>query len=750
MALLTARQGLFVRLLRGLALALAALCVVSPAAAQDLRADCNSCRMVVHSLAHPLPLAGNWLFTRNDNPHNKDVALDTQNWQLVQAPGPWRNVYPDNKNFTVGWYRGTFEFAPDLIGQEVVLLVDAYMGRVNVYIDGQEVYKRPHNINVERYYSIQPIPVRFIVKQAQQVVTIRVDTPLMTGIYQLPFELRKYDAHDRGLAWEQFWGGELRTIVAYVVFFFGLFLLLVYAKTRSRMYLIAALGSLASFPFYAAPADYLLRFFAPEPLLFVHYFGIFSYFLAYVFCQFYYRFTPRLNWVLGVVSAVSALATGLTVWHGNLDLFHAARIPLFMVSLVCGLLACYQVIRGTALGKPGAAVLLAGVLILTAAGVHDALLAMGAITSVARIFSGMLVYTCTLVYVVSTAIANTFVENQGLAKELGLMNENLEALVIERTDELQTARDELEMRVQDRTAELQRSEDALRALNAALEQRVSERTATLSSTVLALQKTQDDLVQAEKLASLGSLVTGVAHELNTPIGNAIVSASTLESRMESMQQAVEQGNLRKSTLLDFCADGAQLSALVSRSCERAAQLINSFKQVAVDQTSEQRREFDLRNVVQDVVATLKASYHTNQWTFQVDIPAGWVCEGYPGPLGRIVAHLIQNAVLHGFGGRNHGVLQLSAHKAGEKLVELKVSDDGHGMDAGTLTRIFDPFFTTRMGQGGSGLGLSVARNLAIGVLGGNLTAHSAPGQGACFTLTIPTAAPTRAGATVGI
>lgn len=725
----------------GLAVVLAAFFLYTPVAAQDQRAGCDSCRMVVHTLSTPVPLAGNWLFTRNDNPHNKDVVLDTQNWQLVQAPGPWRNVYPDNKNFTVGWYRGTFEFAPDLIGQEVVLLVDAYMGRVSAYVDGQEVFKRPNNINVQRYYSIQPIPIRFVVQQARQVVTIRVDTPLMTGIYQLPFELRKYSAQDASLAWEQFWGGELRTIVAYVVFFFGLFFWLVYAKTRSRMYLIAALSCLASFPFYAAPADYLLRFFAPEPLLFVHYFGLFSYFLAYVFCQFYYRFTPKINWVLGVASAASALATGLTVWHGNLDLFHAARIPLFVVSLTCGLLACYQVTRGTVLGKPGAGVLLAGVLILTAAGLHDALLAVGAITSVARIFSGMLVYTCALVYVVSTAIANTFVENQDLAKELGLMNENLEALVIERTDELQTARDELEMRVQDRTAELQRSEDALRILNAALEQRVSERTATLSSTVQTLQKTQDDLVQAEKLASLGALVTGVAHELNTPIGNAILSASTLENRLQGMQQAVELGNLRKSTLLDLCTDGARLSALVSRSCERAAQLINSFKQVAVDQTSEQRREFDLGSVVHDVVATLKATYHTNQWEFQIDIPAGLVCEGYPGPLGRIVTNLIQNAVLHGFSGRDHGVLRLSAQEAGTCFVELKVCDDGHGMDAATLSHIFDPFFTTRMGQGGSGLGLSIARNLVIGVLGGNLNAHSTPGKGACFTLSMPTVAP---------
>src|SRR5690606_279728 len=153
---------------------------------------CDSCLIRVDHLDKPIKLTGNWLFTRDDSPSNKDVVLDTSHWKLVKAPGPWKNVYDDKKNFMVGWYRGTFEFNPDLQGKEVVLLLNTYMARMDVYVDGEEVFKRPHDMNVERYYSIQGAPVRFKVTKAKHVVTFRVATPLMAGVYGLPFEMHKY------------------------------------------------------------------------------------------------------------------------------------------------------------------------------------------------------------------------------------------------------------------------------------------------------------------------------------------------------------------------------------------------------------------------------------------------------------------------------------------------------------------------------------------------------------------------------
>ena len=218
----------------------AALLGLAPAQAADQRAGCDSCSIRVDSLAQPTHLVGKWLFTRDDSPSNAAVDADTSDadkWRLVKAPGPWKHAYGDGRNFNVGWYRGAFDFAPSLVGQEAVVLVNAYMGKVHVFIDGKEVYERPENANVQRYYSIQPIPVRFTIAQPHQTIAIRVDTPLMTGIYMLPFELRKYDAHDASLVFYQVWGGELRLVIGVVVAFFGLFFLLVYSKVRYSMYL---------------------------------------------------------------------------------------------------------------------------------------------------------------------------------------------------------------------------------------------------------------------------------------------------------------------------------------------------------------------------------------------------------------------------------------------------------------------------------------------------------------------------------
>ena len=293
------------------------------------------------------------------------------------------------------------------------------------------------------------------------------------------------------------------------------------------------------------------------------------------------------------------------------------------------------------------------------------------------------------------------------------------------------------------TEAMQAQQAALQTLQSSerlLEARVQARTTELTTALEQLQHTRDDLVQTEKLASLGALVAGVAHELNTPIGNALTTASTLQHRMQEFGNTVSRGELRRSALDEVVREGQEMADLITRSCERASQLINSFKQVAVDQTSEQRRHFDLRTLVEDNIDALRPSFKRAPWEITIDIPNGLDCDSYPGPLGQVLTNLVQNATLHAFSGRTQGRLRISASEMAGSI-ELRVEDDGKGMDSNTLAHIFEPFFTTRLGQGGSGLGLSVSLNIATGMLGGSLTASSQLGQGSCFTLRFPTVAP---------
>lgn len=283
------------------------------------------------------------------------------------------------------------------------------------------------------------------------------------------------------------------------------------------------------------------------------------------------------------------------------------------------------------------------------------------------------------------------------------------------------------------------AETRIRELNETLERRVAERVEDLSVTIQTLKKTQHDLVEAEKLASLGALVAGVSHELNTPIGNAMVVASALHDLMTQLQVAVADGQLRKSTLADFLRDGTSAVELMLKSCSRAAALVRSFKQVAVDQTSEQRRTFNLQVLVSDVVTMVKPTFRHDPWQIDIDIPETIECNSYPGPIGQVLTNLVQNAVIHAFEGRDHGRIRISA-SCTHGMVEIRCEDDGRGMETDVLAHIFDPFFTTRLGKGGSGLGLSVSRNIALGVLGGTLTASSTPEMGACFVLTFPAVA----------
>src|SRR3990167_7513995 len=246
---------------------LLALMTLMPATA----APCDACDRRIDSLDQPFKLAGTWLFTRDDRPENAQPNLDTSQWKVIKAPGPWKKAYEDKQVYPVGWYRGSFIFAPELVGKEVVVLVNTYMAEMQVFANGQQVYSRPHNKNVERYYSVQAAPVRFVVPSEKVVLAIRVDTPLMTGVYQLPFEMHRFDAADRSLTGWAAWGGELRVTVGWVAFFFGLFFLLVYIKVRYAMYLVASAATIFSAWFMVLPADYLMALFPIRTLTFLHY-----------------------------------------------------------------------------------------------------------------------------------------------------------------------------------------------------------------------------------------------------------------------------------------------------------------------------------------------------------------------------------------------------------------------------------------------------------------------------------------------
>jgi len=237
-------------------------------------------------------------------------------------------------------------------------------------------------------------------------------------------------------------------------------------------------------------------------------------------------------------------------------------------------------------------------------------------------------------------------------------------------------------------------------------------------------------------------VAGVAHELNTPIGNALVTASALHELAERTQEAALAGSMKKSTFHDFMAQMNDGASLMHKSLSRAVELIGSFKQVAVDQESERRRTFDLHQMVHEVIDTLRPSIKKSDVRIALSIPEGVEMESFPGPLGQVLMNLVNNALIHGLDGVADGVVEVSATASADaRSVTLRVADNGRGIAPEHLAHVFDPFFTTKLGQGGSGLGLAVSHRIATRVLGGRLRAQSQPGQGSRFELTIPRVAP---------
>ncbi|MEJ6005904.1 GAF domain-containing sensor histidine kinase [Paucibacter sp. AS339] len=258
---------------------------------------------------------------------------------------------------------------------------------------------------------------------------------------------------------------------------------------------------------------------------------------------------------------------------------------------------------------------------------------------------------------------------------------------------------------------------------------------------LRLSQMQRQLMAQEKLAALGSMVAGVAHELNTPIGNSLLIASTLLGSTQEFVQRVEQQALKRSDWEQYAGRTRDGLEVINRSMETAAALVRSFKQVAVDRSAEQRRSFDLRELCEQCAQTMGLQLRRAGVRLALEVPAGLQLDSFPGPLGQVLIILINNALVHAFEGRKEGLITLGAQAQQAGRLSLWVADDGLGIPPSVQERIFDPFFTTKFGQGGSGLGLSIAHNISGSLLGGGLSVTSREGEGSRFVIEMPFKAP---------
>ena len=258
----------------------------------------------------------------------------------------------------------------------------------------------------------------------------------------------------------------------------------------------------------------------------------------------------------------------------------------------------------------------------------------------------------------------------------------------------------------------------------------------LAESLETLRRAQDELVRSEKLAALGSLVAGVAHELNTPIGNSLLAVSTLIDQTREFTRQTTDG-MKRSTLQAYVDDVASGGEIVLRNLHRAVDLVSSFKQVAVDRTTSQCREFLLCDLVNEILLLLLPTFKKSGVAVRQDIPATIQMKSYPGPFGQVLINLVNNGLTHAFEGRADGEILITASQLDMERVQVIISDNGCGIAPENMSRIYDPFFTTKLGKGGSGLGLNIVYNIVYGVLRGKIEVDSQLGAGTRFVLTLP-------------
>lgn len=270
---------------------------------------------------------------------------------------------------------------------------------------------------------------------------------------------------------------------------------------------------------------------------------------------------------------------------------------------------------------------------------------------------------------------------------------------------------------------------------------LQQRTRQLSQSLEDLRTAQDGLIQTEKLAALGRLVAGVAHEINTPVGTSLTVASAFIDKTKRFEENVVSGNVRRSTLNEFIAASREAGSQLMANLGHAVDLIQSFKQVATDRNISDRRLFDLGQVTQQVVKGVRFGLPRQDLAVTIECEPDLAMNSYPGPYGQVLTNLIVNSATHAFPDGTQGSVRIAVQRSGRDSVEVLFSDDGCGMSPEVRRHVFDPFFTTRRDQGSTGLGLHIVHNIVTNRLGGRINLETRPGAGTKIRIIVPREAP---------
>ena len=299
-------------------------------------------------------------------------------------------------------------------------------------------------------------------------------------------------------------------------------------------------------------------------------------------------------------------------------------------------------------------------------------------------------------------------------------------------------------RVEEYISKQQQAERELQTLNSRLEEEVNQRTVALKSanneliqTLEKLHQFQRQIVENEKMASLGDMVAGVAHEVNTPIGLGITASTMMLDRLAVIDQQFKDKTLKASAMERFINESRENLNIIYRNLDRAAQLISSFKQVAVDQTSEEAREVNVKQLIEETLMSMRPRLKKVTHTINIDCSETLNVMCKAGPLNQILINLIMNSLIHAFETVENGKIDVIARLTDDQKLKIIYKDNGSGIPTSIKKRIFDPFVTTKRGQGGSGLGMHLVFNLVTQALNGNIKLESEEGNGVEFTLTFP-------------